>query len=79
MLQVVKSIACPGVTWVINSTDELDKNDIEFISNYSPKVYWHDIECKHWCFDRKLPSGKWLENITPTLDCLEITITAKVI
>ena len=63
MLQYVKSNINPEVVWIINTTNELHEDDVEFISSYNPMIYWNDLDCKYWCFDRPLPSGKWLEHI----------------
>lgn len=35
----------------------------EFIQNFDPVIYFNDLTCVHWCFDEKLPSGRYLENI----------------
>ena len=42
---------------------ELCSEDIAFISESAPSVYCNDLTGKEWCFDQKLPSGIWLENI----------------
>lgn len=38
----------------------------EFIRNYNPVIYCNDLTGESWCFDTKLPSGGWLENIRVT-------------
>lgn len=42
---------------------DMPKEDFDFIRNLNPVIYFNDLTCKHWCFDVKLPSGRWLENI----------------
>lgn len=41
----------------------LTQEDIEYIENLSPDIYSNDFSGREWCFDVKLPSGIWLENI----------------
>lgn len=50
--------------WIIESSEDLAKIDIEFIENFYPVTYWSDCDCRHWAFDMELPSGKWLEQIS---------------
>ena len=45
---------------------EIMKEENEFIANYNPVIYCNDLTGESWCYDTKLPSGRWLENITPT-------------
>lgn len=49
--------------WNIENSDTLSNTDKEFIVNLNPTIYWSDDRLCHWCFDTKLPSGRWLENI----------------
>ena len=38
----------------------------DFIASYNPVVYCNDLTGEEWCFDTKLPTGGWLENIKAT-------------
>lgn len=60
-----------GCIWFID-TKKLSKNDIDFIKSFSPVVYWNDLECYHWAFDKELPSGRWLENMEFSNDFTEV-------
>lgn len=40
------------------------KEDIDFIASFDPVIFCNDLTGKGWAFDTKLPSGRWLENIT---------------
>lgn len=59
----INSKVC-DVVWNIETNTSLNKDDIYFIENFNPTIYHNDQTCKLWCFDEKLPSGLWLENIT---------------
>lgn len=50
-----------GIDWRIRGT--LGHEDRIFLTTYVPTIYWNDIECRHWAFDVKLPSGRYLENM----------------
>lgn len=52
------------VIWKINNKSKLNQQDINFIKQFNPCIYHNDLTSKLWTFDIKLPSGKWLENIT---------------
>lgn len=54
----------PNLKWSINNKTELIQEDISFIESFNPPIYHNDLTCKLWAFDEKLPSGKWLENIS---------------
>ena len=60
----LKVIADNEMCWIVESEEELAQIDIDFIENYYPVTYWSDCDCRHWAFDTKLPSGKWLECIS---------------
>lgn len=45
---------------------EIMRIENEFIRNYNPVIYCNDLTGENWCFDTKLPSGGWLENIRVT-------------
>lgn len=57
-----------GITWNIDARKELSAEDLDFIKKFSPNIYHNDLECYLWAFDKKLPSGRWLENIRFTND-----------
>lgn len=52
------------VTFNIECTSSLSKKDKGFIAELNLSIYHNDQTCILWAFDTKLPSGKWLENIT---------------
>lgn len=78
---VIISKAIPNAIWDIdrqifyanNSKNRMLKHSVEimaieneFIRNYNPVIYCNDLTGENWCFDTKLPSGGWLENIKVT-------------
>lgn len=68
MMVIIKSKKSADVTWNIDyqkKNEILSEVDYDFIANYIPTIYFNDLTCKEWCFDTKLPSGNWLENIYP--------------
>lgn len=52
--------------------DPLSADDVHFITNFAPQVFWNDLKCHNWCFDEHLPSGRWLENIFPNNELTEV-------
>ena len=50
----------------LKHSPEIVKKENEFIANYNPIIYCNDLTGEEWCFDKKLPSGGWLENIKAT-------------
>ena len=65
---IIKSKVYTCVTWNIDyqkNNELLSEDDYDFIANYNPTIYNNDLTGKEWCFDTKLPSGKWLECIHP--------------
>lgn len=78
----IKSNIIPNARWEIKKeifwTDNTKKNralkhnteivkaEHDFIANYNPTIYCNDLTGKEWCFDTKMPTGGWLENIEPT-------------
>ena len=78
---VIISKAIPNAIWDIdrqifyanNSKNRMLKHSVEimrieneFIRNYNPVIHCNDLTGENWCFDTKLPSGGWLENIRVT-------------
>lgn len=60
----LKSKLNDSITWNIEVKSEITEEDRNFIENLNIDIYHNDLTSQHWCFDTKLPSGKWLENIT---------------
>lgn len=50
----------------LKHNSEIIKAENDFIANYNPIVYCNDLTGEEWCFDTKLPTGGWLENIKAT-------------
>lgn len=50
----------------LKSNSDIFNREKEFIANYNPIVYCNDLTGEEWCFDTKLPTGGWLENIKAT-------------
>jgi hypothetical protein len=51
---------------VLKSSAEITKTEHDFIANYNPVIYCNDLTGEEWCFDTKLPTGGWIENIKAT-------------
>lgn len=45
---------------------EIAETEHDFIANYNPRIFCNDLTGEEWCFDTKLPTGGWLENIKAT-------------
>ena len=58
----IKSIF--NIEWDIKNGSGLSKEDVSFIKNYNAGIFHNDLTGKLWSFDTKLPSGKWMENIS---------------
>lgn len=80
MMQI-KSNVIPNAKWEIEREilfingnralkhdKEIIKTENDFIANYNPTIYCNDLTGKEWCFDTKMPTGGWLENIEATYD-----------
>ena len=52
--------------WTVD-TDELSVEDKEFLKHFIPNTYYSDADAYEYAMDEKLPSGRWLENIKPSL------------
>ena len=63
-MKTINSKVNSGLKWRVNNKTELSNEDISFIESFNPQIYHNDLTCKLWSFDEKLPSGKWLENIS---------------
>nr|DAG80944.1 MAG TPA: hypothetical protein [Caudoviricetes sp.] len=55
---------CTGLNWVIDAKSTLSEADRDFIAFFSPAAFFNDVICYHWAYDTKLPSGRWLENMS---------------
>ena len=76
----IKSNVIPNAIWIIHReifyldkdkkhralkhNEDIVKQENEFIKNYNPIIFFNDLTGVEWCFDKKMPSGGWLENIT---------------
>lgn len=52
--------------WTVD-TDELSDEDKEFLRHFMPNTYYSDADAYEYAMDEKLPSGRWLENIKPSI------------
>lgn len=50
----------------LKHTPDIFQREKEFVANYNPIIYCNDLTGEEWCFDTKLPTGGWLENIKAT-------------
>ena len=57
-----------GMVFQITTTEPISWEDRKFIRRLAVTIYCNDLTGKLWCFDQKMPSGKWLENIEPSND-----------
>ena len=53
-------------TRALKYNQEIVKAENDFIANYNPVIFCNDLTGEEWCFDTKLPTGGWLENIKAT-------------
>ena len=51
----------------LKHSPEIVKTENDFIASYNPTVFCNDLTGEEWCFDAKLPTGGWLENIRLTV------------
>lgn len=78
---IIKSNVIPNCEWKISReimkingaralrhSPEIHNKEVEFIKNLNPVVFNNDLSGEMWCFDTKLPSGGWLENIKCVTD-----------
>lgn len=52
-----------NLTWKISASD-LSNDERAFIEQFNPSIYHNDLTSILWAFDEKMPSGRYLENIT---------------
>ena len=52
------------ITWTIKSENkDLTKEEIKYISDFMPDI-WHDPNFEiYMCYDKKMPSGRWISEI----------------
>lgn len=50
----------------LKHSQEIVNTENDFIANYNPVIYCNDLTGEEWCFDTKMPTGGWLENIKAT-------------
>ena len=75
----IKSNVIPNARWeikrdvllingnrVLKHDQKIIEEENSFIASYNPMVYCNDLTGDEWCFDTKLPTGGWLENIKVT-------------
>lgn len=63
MYKILVSDTKTGITWEIDAEKELSSEEHEFLKTFFPAIYFNDLEFYHWTFDKKMPGGRWLENI----------------
>lgn len=67
-MKTVKIKHVSGSIFYLQVGADLSEKDTHFIREFNQTVYCNDLTGKLWCFDTKLPSGRWLENIEPSND-----------
>lgn len=50
----------------LKHNEKITDTENDFIANYNPVIYCNDLTGEEWCFDTKMPTGGWLENIKTT-------------
>lgn len=55
---------CTGMNWVIDTKTPLSEADRDFLIEFDPPIFFNDINCFYWSYDKKLPSGRYLENMS---------------
>lgn len=72
IMMTIPSSAIPNTVWKIKrimdgaapSAAEMEAES-EFIRNLNPAILCNDLTGKCFCMDIKMPTGRYLENITP--------------
>lgn len=64
-----------GLFWIIE--EKLTDKEAAFLNRFDPVIYWSDEDGGYRARDRKLPSGRLLENMHISLGA-ETRITANV-
>lgn len=67
-MKAVKIEHVGGSIFYLQVGADLSEEDTQFIREFNQPIYCNDLIGKLWCFDTKLPSGRWLENIEPSND-----------
>jgi len=68
----IRSEINPELTWKIKAAG-LTTEEITFIKTFNPSVFCNDLTGSLWAFDTKMPSGRWLENISLSNDLRNAT------
>lgn len=55
---------CTGMNWVIDTKTPLSEADRDFLIEFDLPIFFNDINCFYWSYDKKLPSGRYLENMS---------------
>lgn len=70
----IQSKIKPELTWKIEiKAEAITPEEIEFIKTFNPAVFCNDLTGGLWAFDTKMPSGRWLENISLSNDLRNAT------
>lgn len=64
-----------GMFWLIE-TNELSKEDIEYIENLDIDLHFDDTTYNHWVKNIKLPSERWIEEIEVNF---EVTVAKAIV
>ena len=64
-----------NINWVIDAKSPLSEADQDFLITFEPPIYFNDISGYHWTYDKKLPSGRYLENMKFSEDLYTIRAT----
>ena len=64
-----------GMFWLIE-TNELSKEDIEYIENLDIDLHFDDTTYNHWVQNIKLPSERWIEEIEVNF---EVTVAKAIV
>lgn len=64
-----------GLNWVIDAKSPLSEADRDFLIEFDPPIFFNEISCCHWSYDKELPSGRYLENMSFSEDLKTIKAT----
>ena len=63
------------LNWVIDAKSPLSEADRVFLIEFAPPIFFNEISCYHWSYDKELPSGRYLENMSFSEDLKTIKAT----
>ena len=66
--EIKREILSIGGSRALKHDKKIVSVETDFIANYNPVIYCNDLSGQEWCFDTKLPTGGWLENIRTTIN-----------